>query len=496
MKIYKNIKKLTQYAIESGLIMEEDFDYAVNRLSNLLTLEEFVDVEIKSSSVSEPSLLLSPILDFAYEKNLFTPNTTTFRDLFESKIMDIFTPRPSDLNEKFKLLHQENKESATNYFYNLSIKNNYIKTERTSKNIVWKSTTPYGEIDMTINLSKPEKDPRDIIAQGKKSSSGYPQCLLCKENVGFYGNASHPGRTNHRIVKLQLNNEDFYLQYSPYVYYNEHSIVLKREHTPMNVTKATFVRLFDFIDYLPHYFLGSNAGLPIVGGSILSHEHYQGGRYHFPIEDAKILSEYTVKDVTLKQLYWPLSVVRLESTNRESLIQMADKLFQFWEQYTDESAGIFAYTDAPHNAITPIARKVGDVYTLDMTLRNNLTSELYPMGIFHPHPENHHIKKENIGLIEVMGLSVLPARLATELPMIKNVLVSNGDIPEELNIHKQWIIDLKKKYQGENIDEFINHEVTLKFVKCIEDAGVFKQDQLGINHFNLFMGRLLDVLNS
>jgi UDPglucose--hexose-1-phosphate uridylyltransferase len=439
--------------------------------------------------------LLTPILDYAYEVGLFTPNTTTFRDLFESKIMDVFTPRPSEINNVFSALHAIDKQAATDYFYNLSQKNNYIKTARTSKNIIWKSNTPYGEFDMTINLSKPEKDPRDIIAQGKKSSTSYPQCLLCKENVGFYGNASHPGRSNHRIVKMQLNQEEFYLQYSPYVYYNEHSIVLKKEHVPMNVTKDTFVRLFDFIDYLPHYFLGSNAGLPIVGGSILSHEHYQGGRHHFAIEDAKVLATYQVKDVTLKQLYWPLSVVRLESSNRESVIDIANQIYQFWEQYSDEASGIYAFTTAPHNAITPIARKNGDLYVLDITLRNNLTSEEYPLGIFNPHPENHHIKKENIGLIEVMGLAVLPARLASELPLIKEVILNDLEVPETLEIHRDWIVELKQKYHHQNIDQFLNDAVTLKFVKCIEDAGVFKQDKEGIRQFNQFMEALINVLN-
>ncbi|MBN2604292.1 MAG: UDP-glucose--hexose-1-phosphate uridylyltransferase [Bacilli bacterium] len=495
MKIYSDMKRLTMYAIASNLITEDDFDYVVNRLSNLLLIDEYMDQSIGYVDVEEPSSLLAPILDYAHEIGLFTPNTVTFRDLFEAKIMDIFTPRPSEIEHVFSLLHTQDKQSATNYFYNLSQKNNYIKTARTSKNVIWKSKTPYGEFDMTINLSKPEKDPRDIIAQGKKSSTSYPQCLLCKENVGFYGNATHPGRSNHRIVKLLLNEEEFYLQYSPYVYYDEHSIVLKKEHVPMNVTKKTFIRLFDFIDYLPHYFLGSNAGLPIVGGSILSHEHYQGGRHHFAIEDAKVLSSYQVADVTVKQLFWPLSVIRLESTNRGSIIEMADQIYKFWEQYTDESAGIYAFTTAPHNAITPIARKNGDLYVLDITLRNNLTSEEFPLGIFHPHPENHHIKKENIGLIEVMGLAVLPARLASELPMIKDVIVGDLEIPQELDIHKEWIKELKQTYQQEDINQFLNDAVTLKFVKCIEDAGVFKQNVDGVNHFNQFMEALINVLN-
>ena len=494
MKIYKDIKMLYLYALNEGLIDAEDSSYVLNRLTNTLKLDIYVDTIVTYKAVEEPSSLLDPILDYGFEKKLFFPNTISKRDQFEAKIMDVFLQRPSSINYSFNKLLRENPRTATNYFYNLSKKSNYIKTSRTSKNITWKSNTKYGVIDMTINLSKPEKDPLDIINQSKQNSLSYPKCLLCKEQVGFYGDLSKPGRTNHRIVHMELNNEDFYLQYSPYVYYPEHSIVLKKDHVPMKVTIDTFKRLFDFVDILPHYFLGSNAGLPIVGGSILSHEHYQGGKYHFPIEEAKILFQHNLENLVIKQLHWPLSVVRLESKDKETLINAADKLFKFWETYDDEDALIVSFTDKPHNAITPIARKNGDVYVLDIALRNNLTNKEFPLGVFHPHSENHHIKKENIGLIEVMGLAVLPARLKEELFDVKETLLKQQQLSPNYAIHQEWVNYLTNKYNGENIDEFINDEVTLKFIKCLENSGVFKQTKEGIKQFERFIQGLISVL--
>ena len=495
MKIYNDIKMLCLYALDENLIALEDYDYVINRLTNLLEIDLFIDTKADYESVEEPSTLLDQLLDFAFTKKLFSPNTIIKRDQFEAKIMDVFMQKPSTINNRFNSLLKIDPKKATNYFYQLSQKSNYIKTSRTSKNITWKSNTPYGVFDMTINLSKPEKDPRDIIDQSNTESSSYPKCLLCKEQVGFYGGTSKPGRTNHRIVHIMLNNEDFYLQYSPYVYYNEHSIVLKKDHIPMKVTIDTFIRLFDFVDKLPHYFLGSNAGLPIVGGSILSHEHYQGGRYCFPIEAAEVISTYSINDITIKQLYWPLSVIRLESKNREALINTADKLFKFWEKYDDVEAGIKSFTNNKHNAITPIARKNGAIYVLDIALRNNLTSNKFPLGIFHPHPQNHHIKKENIGLIEVMGLAVLPARLKQELEVIKNALLNKEKLSSKYKIHQDWLNYLIKKYNGEEINRFINDEVTLKFVKCLEDSGVFKQTEQGIAQFDRFTKEFISVLS-
>ncbi len=490
-----DIEKLVNYALHYRLLKKEDAYYAINKLCDLLKENDYSPVSnMLNNVVNEPSTLLEPLLDSAAEKGLIEPNTTTQRDIFEAKLMDCLIPRPSEINAEF--YNYENTQKATDYYYNLSQRSNYIKTSRTSKNIIWKSPTKYGILDMTINLSKPEKDPRDIIAAGSKTSGSHPKCLLCKENVGYNGYSTNVGRTSHRIIPVSLNEEDFYLQYSPYVYYNEHCIVLKKEHEPMNVTINTFKRLFDFVDTFPHYFLGSNAGLPIVGGSILSHEHYQGGRHKFPIESAKILCKLDFDSVKIEQLYWPLSVVRLSSSSKHKIIEMANRLFLFWENYTDEDAGIYASTNGvPHNAITPIARKKDGVYYLDMTLRNNLTSDEFPLGIFHPHPENHHIKKENIGLIEVMGLAVLPARLSKELPAIKKAILNNTELPKDFNHHNEWLKQLKDKYKDQNIDTFMNDHVALKFMKCIENAGVFKQTPEGIKHFDNFIKRLSNALN-
>lgn len=490
--IYKDIKKLATYAINHGLIPEEEYVYSINKICDLIGVIDFVDVPVKDVRDKEPSLLLAPLLDYAFHNGKFEHDTVMNRDIFEAKIMDQLIQRPSIITTQFNKLYNESPAKATSYFYDLSQKSNYIKTSRTSKNIIWKSKTPYGIFDMTINLSKPEKDPRDIMAAGNKSDNAYPKCLLCKEHVGFAG---APGRTSHRIIPLSLNKEPFYLQYSPYVYYNEHSIVLMKDHVPMNVTVNTFKRLFDFVDMFPHYFLGSNAGLPIVGGSILAHEHYQGGAHHFGIEDASVLLTRKVGSVTIKKLQWPLSVVRLESTIKEDVIDAASKLYNYWETYTDEAVGIYANTYAPHNAITPIARKKNDVYILDMTLRNNRTSDEFPLGIFHPHPENHHIKKENIGLIEVMGLAVLPARLKDEIPLIKESICSSKDIPPSIEAHAKWISYLKEKYNNQNIDRFIEDEIALKFTKCLENAGVYKQSEIDQKHFDQLIEGYINVFN-
>ncbi len=490
----KQIQALVRYALNNHLMEGDDYEYAINRICDLLELDVFEQSEVEVPLVEEPSVLLQPLLDYAAKQNLINPDTVTRRDIFEAKIMDCVMKRPSDLINDFYSC--ETSEDATNMYYELSKKSNYIKTSRTNKNIIWKSETKYGVLDMTINLSKPEKDPRDIIAAGKKTNASYPKCLLCKENVGYNGATTNIGRTNHRIIPVELNREAFYLQYSPYVYYNEHCIVLQREHEPMNVTINTFKRLFDFVDTFPHYFLGSNAGLPIVGGSILSHEHYQGGRHHFPIEDAKVIHKFELDGVMFEQLYWPLSVVRISSSNRDKVTAFAKRLFDFWENYSNKEVGIYAETEGtPHNAITPIARIKDGVYQLDMTLRNNLTSNDYPLGIFHPHPENHHIKKENIGLIEVMGLAVLPARLSKELPIIKEAIIENKELPKELSMHNDWLVSLKQYYNNQNIDTFLNDEVAKKFMNCIENAGVFKQDKTGQTQFQNFMKELQDELN-
>lgn len=491
----QQIRNLVEYALYHNLLSQEDKIYAVNKLCDLLQEDHYTDVATKSfQMVNEPSTLLEPLLNYASEKGLITPDTISRRDIFEAKIIDIVIPRPSELNAKFASYKET--IDATNFYYDFAQKSNYIKTSRTSKNVIWKSPTKYGVLDITINLSKPEKDPRDIIAAGKKEQDSYPKCLLCKENVGYNGLTTNIGRTSHRIIPININNEEFYLQYSPYVYYNEHCIVLKKEHSPMNVTINTFKRLFDFIDLFPHYFLGSNAGLPIVGGSILSHEHYQGGRHKFPIETAKVLCKLDFDNLTIEQLYWPLSVIRLSSTSKHKIIEIADKVFKFWKTYSNEAAGIYASTNnVPHNAMTPIARKRNGMYILDMTLRNNRTSTQYPLGIFHPHQENHHIKKENIGLIEVMGLAVLPARLNTEIPVIQHALLNDLLLPLELQQHQQWLTNLKKIYKDQDIDKFMKDQVAIKFMECIENSGVFKQSTEGIKQFDSFLKDLTDVLN-
>ncbi len=491
--INTSIKELIYYGLDTGILNPYDYEYAINKLLDLFELSDFNDEEFDFDFVDEPSSILSPMLDYAVEHGLIEVDTVLNRDLFEAKIMDCIIPRPGEIYQEFnETYHLNGPEYATQFYYNFSKHSNYIKTSRTNKNIKWKSETPYGVLDMTINLSKPEKDPRDIIASGKTTSTNYPKCLLCKEHVGFSG---RPGRSSHRIIPIELNNEEFYLQYSPYVYYNEHCIVLMSEHIPMNVSEKTFKRLFDFVDLFPHYFLGSNAGLPIVGGSILSHEHYQGGNYHFAMEDAKVLDSYLVDDVEIERVYWPLSVLRLRSDKRDKVEQMAIKLYQYWRDYSDHSVGIYAHTDAPHNAITPIARKKDGAYELDMTLRNNLTSEEFPLGIFHPHPERHNIKKENIGLIEVMGLAVLPARLEQELPIIEDCLINNTELPEELHVHKNWLAELKQKYKGTDVHAFMQNQVADIFMKVIEDAGVFKQDDAGQDAFKKFTEGFIDVLS-
>ncbi|MCF7926778.1 MAG: UDP-glucose--hexose-1-phosphate uridylyltransferase [Candidatus Izimaplasma sp.] len=486
--IYQAIEHLYHYGLSNNLLEKEDRIYVINKLCDLLSISTYETPNIKTYNIPDnPAPLLTPLLDFASKKKLFSPDTTKRRDIFEAKIMDQLLPRPSTLNKQFELLKSHSPKEATDFFYRFSKKSNYIKTSRTSKNIQYSSETAYGTIKITINLSKPEKDPQDIIDQKDKQSSDYPKCLLCKENVGYNGETTLVGRTSHRVIPVSLNNEPFNLQYSPYVYYNEHCIVFHENHIPMNVSIKTFKRLFDFLDQFPHYFLGSNAGLPIVGGSILAHEHYQGGHAKFPIEDAKIVESYTKNNIKYDLLYWPLSVIRLSSDNKETLTKAAMNLFEKWQNYSNPDLNIYAKTnDTPHNAITPIARKKDDTYILDMTLRNNKTSEKYPLGIFHPHPENHHIKKENIGLIEVMGLAVLPARLKTELPHIKQYLKDQTPLPKSLDQHRKWTEVLKTQYTNQNLETFINHEVAKKFVKCIEDSGVFKQTEEGQSAFKKF----------
>jgi UDPglucose--hexose-1-phosphate uridylyltransferase len=495
MDIHKAIKSLVYYGVYNDLIEKEDVPYCLNKMADLCQLDVFIDKAIDESyQTNLPTNIVAPIVAYAVEQQLLPHNSVAQQDIFEAKVMDVLLKRPSELAESFYALEAVDPKAATDFFYAFSKQSNYIKTDRIDKNIKWHSKTKYGLFDMTINLSKPEKDPKDIIKQKSAKKEGHIKCLLCKENVGYNGVTTNIGRTSHRVIPIELNDEPFYLQYSPYVYYNEHCIVLHKDHTPMDVSKKTFKRLFDFVDRFDHYFLGSNAGLPIVGGSILSHEHYQGGRHTFPIERARVLNQMSVGQVKIEKLYWPLSVIRLSSKDRMSLENMAIALYDYWKDYTDESVGIYAYTTSAHNAITPIARKINDVYVLDMTLRNNLTSDEHPLGIFHPHAAHHHIKKENIGLIEVMGLAVLPARLETELDTIKSCLMNNEPLPQALSIHQDWFNYLKS-VSYDDINVMIQDEVTKEFMYCLEDAGVFKQTSASQQAFDLFIRGFINDYN-
>lgn len=414
--MYQYLTELMDYATEKKLIDEEDKTYCINRILNLIGATAYEKTEYqKHDNIEE---ILDGLLNFAYENKKIPDNTIGYRDLLSADIMDVLTPKPSVVNNNFYSLYEESPKLATQYFYDLSRNDNYIMTERVKKDIRWKTNTKYGEIDITINLSKPEKDPKAIAAAKTQKQTGYPKCLLCAENEGYEGSLTHPPRANHRIIPIDLNGHKWYMQYSPYVYYNEHCIVLNSEHTPMKITEQTFKNLLSFVERFPHYFIGSNADLPIVGGSILTHDHFQGGNYEFAMARCPYRFEVKINgydDITVGVVDWALSTIRLKGNSVDRIVELAGKILAKWREYSDESNEILAYTDAPHNTITPIARQKDGNFELDLILRNNRTTGEHPLGIFHPHAEYHHIKKENIGLIEAMGLAVLPARLKTEL---------------------------------------------------------------------------------
>lgn len=495
MNIYLEIKRLINFGLDKGLICSEDEIYVRNRLMEILKLEDYTEVEADAETLSNPQPILDNILDYAWEQGILEQNTITYRDLLDTKLMDCFMSKPSEVIAQFRRDYEKSPALATENYYKKSIASNYIRTERTDRNVGWKTDTAYGVLDITINLSKPEKDPIAIAAAKHKKDTSYPKCLLCKENEGFAGTLNHPARNNHRVIPITLGGEPWFLQYSPYVYYNEHSIVFKNEHVPMKISKSTFDRLLEFVELFPHYFMGSNADLPIVGGSILSHDHFQGGNYRFAMADAPIVKKFSIKgfeDVQVGMVRWPMSVIRIRSKSRERLSLLADKLLGNWRGYDDESVGIMSNTEGdPHNTITPIARFREGSFELDLVLRNNRTSEEHPLGIFHPHSNVHHIKKENIGLIEVMGLAVLPARLINELELIKNCLEGKGCIEQypELDQHKEWFRGLEKKYAGKTVDhdKLLKLEVGKVFEQVLLDAGVFKQDEAGIRAFSKFI---------
>lgn len=495
--INTEINRLLNFAKQNNLIEPTDEFYSANRLIDLLKVAEFVPEEI-NETLPTATPILENILDYAVAEKIID-DTVNERDLFDTRIMDCVMPRPSEVIRKFKNDYNESPQTATDNYYKFSIASNYIRKDRIDKNIVWKSDTEYGALDLTINLSKPEKDPRDIAKAKSVKATGYPKCLLCRENEGFAGHAGHPARETHRIIPLNFRGHEWFLQYSPYTYYNEHCIVLNSEHVPMKISRDTFENICDFITEFPHYFIGSNADLPIVGGSILSHDHYQGGHYTFPMAVAPIEKEYKFDgfpEVEAGRVKWPMSTIRIKSENRKQLIDLAEKILATWRKYSDESVGVLAETDAPHNTITPIGRRRGNAYELDLVLRNNRTSEEHPLGIYHPHAEVHHIKKENIGLIEVMGLAVLPARLKDEMAHVKeNLLKGTADISgiEDISKHADWYKKIREKYSDineGNVDEILRKEIGLVFSLVLSHAGVFKRDEKGQAAFDKFVANV------
>lgn len=488
------IAALAAYGLKTGLITADDRIFAINSILAALGLDDYEEPEnIPDMELEE---ILKGLLDFACSKNII-PDSIAYRDLFDTKLMACLTPRPSEVIAKFKADYAVSPVTATDNYYKLSRDTDYIRRYRIAKDIKWKTETEYGELDITINLSKPEKDPKAIAAAKNAKQSGYPKCLLCPENVGYAGRLNHPARQNHRIIPVDICGEPWGFQYSPYVYYNEHCILFNTKHTPMVIDKKAFEKLFDFVSKFPHYFIGSNADLPIVGGSILSHEHFQGGNYTFAMAKANIEKEYKIKgfeDVTVGRVKWPMSVIRLRSADTGRLVELADNILTKWRGYTDEAAFIFAETDGePHNTITPIARKNGDMYELDLVLRNNITTEEHPLGVYHPHAELHHIKKENIGLIEVMGLAVLPARLKNEMQQLADVLVTKGVSAVRsdpvLEKHADWAEDFcsRRTVNADNVHEVIRDEIGKVFAKVLEHAGVYKRTPEGEAAFDRFV---------
>ena len=493
--LQESIKKLVQYGIDMGLTPECERIYTTNLLLECMKEDEYTDPDCDLSNIVLEDVL-KELLDEAVNRGIIE-DSVTHRDLFDTKLMNQLCPRPKQVIDEFNRIYDNHGPiAATDYFYKLSKASDYIRTYRVKKDLKWTCDTEYGTLDITINLSKPEKDPKAIAAAKNAKQSAYPKCQLCMENEGYAGRINHPARENHRIIPITINNSNWGFQYSPYVYYNEHCIVFNGEHTPMKIERATFVKLFDFIKLFPHYFLGSNADLPIVGGSILSHDHFQGGHYTFAMEKAPIIQEFTVKgyeDVKAGIVKWPLSVIRLQCKDETRLIDLATNILDKWRNYTDEEAYIFAETDGePHNTITPIARKRGDYFELDLALRNNITTKEHPLGLYHPHAHLHHIKKENIGLIEVMGLAVLPSRLKTEMELLADYIVNNKDIRsnEEISKHADWVEEFTQNYShidDQNVNTILQAEIGKIFCQVLECAGVFKSTPEGMDAFNRFI---------
>lgn len=495
--LYKNIKKLVEYGIRTGLTPECERIYTTNLLLELFKEDDYEDVSIEGEEL-DLEQILKELLDEAVARGL-VEDSVVFRDLFDTKLMNCLLPRPAQVQKTFWEEYEKSPEAATAFFYKFSQDSDYIRRYRVKKDMKWKVDSPYGEIDITINLSKPEKDPKAIAAAGAAKASSYPKCQLCMENEGYAGRANHPARETHRIIPITINDSKWGFQYSPYVYYNEHCIVFNGQHVPMKIDRNAFIKLFDFVKQFPHYFLGSNADLPIVGGSILSHDHFQGGNYTFAMAKAPIEIPVTIpgyEDVEAGIVKWPLSVLRIRHADEKRLIDLADHVLQAWRGYTDEEAFIFAETEGtPHNTITPIARKKGDMYELDLTLRNNITTEEHPLGVYHPHAQYHNIKKENIGLIEVMGLAVLPSRLKEELEILSDYMVEGGDIRsnEKIAKHADWVDSFLPKYDSitrDNVMDILKEETGIVFTHVLEDAGVYKCTEDGRKAFMRFVETL------
>jgi len=497
--IFEQIDKLVSYGILTGLITDADKMYVRNRLLTKLKLDAYEETGAVCSDITELDSILEAICDYAAENGMLENNSVVYRDIFDTEIMDTLTPYPSTVINNFNSLYEKSSKEATDYFYKLSCDSNYIRRGRIKKDVKWTVDSAYGEIEITINRSKPEKDPKAIAAAKLQKQSSYPKCQLCVENEGYGGRVNHPARQNHRIIPITVNNQEWCFQYSPYVYYNEHCIVFNSQHIPMVIDRSVFGKLLDFVSRFNHYIIGSNADLPIVGGSILTHEHFQGGNHVFAMHRAKSEKFYSVKgfeDIEVSRLEWPMSVIRIKGKDRDKMIELADKILVSWRNYTDEDAFIFANTeDTPHNTITPIASMVDGEYILDLVLRNNITTEEYPLGVYHPHNELHHIKKENIGLIEVMGLAVLPSRLVEELDAVAKCLISGADMSENEKTasHKEWAEMVKNTHpelSESNVDAILKEEVGKVFVTVLEHAGVYKRDEKGFAAFDKFMEQL------
>jgi len=507
MDIQLQIERLVRFGVQRGLLGKGDDIVARNALLDLLQVEEPYAGALPEEELEAPTAILESILDYAADKGILAENNTTQRDLLDARIMGLFMPRQSEVARTFWQLAGEAPEKATDWFYRLSSDSNYIRMDRIRKNEYWLAPTEYGELEITVNLSKPEKDPKEIAAERNAPQSSYPKCLLCLENIGYAGRLNHPARQNHRVVPFKLEGKPWFLQYSPYIYYNEHSILFSREHVPMKVSRSSFVRLLSFVEQLPHYFIGSNADLPIVGGSILSHDHFQGGRHIFPMEKAPVERTYAHPEfpgVSVGIVKWPMSVIRISAAEQEPLVELADRLLALWRSYSDPAAEVLAFShteagEAPHNTITPIARRNGKGdYELDLVLRNNRTTVEHPLGLFHPHADLHHIKKENIGLIEVMGLAVLPGRLKEELEAIADWLAAAAQLEaapaiaadSPLAKHAAWMEQLRRDYPAvgrREALEAVRREVGSKFARVLLDAGVYKRNAAGKAGFSRFM---------